>query len=206
MPACASSSPAFLMMYSAYKLNKQGDNIQLWCTPFPIWNQSLVPCPVLTVASWPAWRFLRRQVIPSKGHRCKLLEMGSSSNSGTDTLPWRWDLGGITVFTTYVLYHCCNLSEVTPYEILPNLPIYSFSSTCLFRNGVFLSCLGRMLYIIYQPTGSVANLPCWLKSICDSFNLMVWESELSQPVYEDSLTASLSWSSMKESHNTFILE
>ena len=24
-PACASSSPAFLMMYSAYKLNKQGD-------------------------------------------------------------------------------------------------------------------------------------------------------------------------------------
>ena len=25
--ACAASSPAFLMMYSAYKLNKQGDNI-----------------------------------------------------------------------------------------------------------------------------------------------------------------------------------
>ena len=29
IPACASSSPAFLMMYSAYKLNKQGDSIQL---------------------------------------------------------------------------------------------------------------------------------------------------------------------------------
>src|SRR5574337_212609 len=28
IPACASSSPAFLMMYSAYNLNKQGDNIQ----------------------------------------------------------------------------------------------------------------------------------------------------------------------------------
>ena len=28
IPACASSSPAFLMMYSAYKLKKQGDNIQ----------------------------------------------------------------------------------------------------------------------------------------------------------------------------------
>ena len=49
-------------MYSAYKLNKQGDNIQPWRTPFPIWNQSVVPCPVLTVASWPAYRFLRRQV------------------------------------------------------------------------------------------------------------------------------------------------
>ena len=28
IPACSSSSPAFLMMYSAYKLNKQGDSIQ----------------------------------------------------------------------------------------------------------------------------------------------------------------------------------
>ena len=49
-------------MYSAYKLNKQGDNIQPWRTPSPIWNQSVVPCPVLTVASWPAYRFLKRQV------------------------------------------------------------------------------------------------------------------------------------------------
>ena len=40
----------------------QGDNIQPWCTPFPIWNQPVVPCPVLTVASWPVYRFLRRQV------------------------------------------------------------------------------------------------------------------------------------------------
>ena len=58
----ASSSPAFCMMYSAYKLNKQGDHIQPWHTPFPIWNQSVVPCPVLTVAFWSAYRFLRRQV------------------------------------------------------------------------------------------------------------------------------------------------
>ena len=59
---CDSSSPAFRMMSAAYKLNKQGDNIQPWRTPFPILNQSIVPCPVLTVASWPAYRFLRRQV------------------------------------------------------------------------------------------------------------------------------------------------
>ena len=58
--ACASPSPAFLMMYSTYKLNKQGDNIQPWSTPFPIWNQSVIPCPVLTVASWPAYRFIKR--------------------------------------------------------------------------------------------------------------------------------------------------
>ena len=29
IPACASSSPAFLMMYSAYKLNKQGDSLDV---------------------------------------------------------------------------------------------------------------------------------------------------------------------------------
>ena len=62
IPACASFSLAFLMMYSAKKLNIQGDNIQPWCTPFPIWNQSVVPCPVLTVASWYEDRFLRRQI------------------------------------------------------------------------------------------------------------------------------------------------
>ena len=61
-PACASSSLAFHMMYSAYKLNKQGDDIQPWCTPFPIWNKSIVPCLFITVTSWPAYRFLRREV------------------------------------------------------------------------------------------------------------------------------------------------
>ena len=62
IPACALSSLAFHMMYSAYKLNKQSDNIQPWRTPFPIWNQSVFPCLVLTVVSWPAYRFLRRLV------------------------------------------------------------------------------------------------------------------------------------------------
>ena len=36
--------------------------VQPYHTPFPVWNQSIVPCPVLIVASWPAYRFLRRQV------------------------------------------------------------------------------------------------------------------------------------------------
>ena len=62
IPVCASSSLAFCMMYSEYKLNKQGDNIQPWCTPFPIWNQFVVQCLVLTVPSWPAYKFLRSQI------------------------------------------------------------------------------------------------------------------------------------------------
>ena len=78
IPACASSSRAFLMMSSAYKLNKQGVNIQPWHTPSPILNHSAVPCPVLTVASWPAYRFLRRQVRWS----------GIPSFSGCSSLLW----------------------------------------------------------------------------------------------------------------------
>ena len=60
IPACDSLSLAFHIMYCVQKLNKHGDNIQPWCIPFPIWNQSVVPCPVLTIASWTAYRFLRR--------------------------------------------------------------------------------------------------------------------------------------------------
>ena len=51
IPACASSSPVY----------KQSDNIQPWHTPFPIWNPSVTPCPVLTLASWLAYRFFKRQ-------------------------------------------------------------------------------------------------------------------------------------------------
>ena len=62
IPACASSSLEFRMMYSAYRLNKQGDNIQPCHTPFPIWNQSIGSCQVLTLALWPKYIFLRRQL------------------------------------------------------------------------------------------------------------------------------------------------
>ena len=62
IPACISSSPAFHMMCSVYKLNKYGDNKQPCRTPFSILNQSFVPFGVLTIASWPAYKFLRRQV------------------------------------------------------------------------------------------------------------------------------------------------
>ena len=61
IPAYASSILAFHEVYSAYKLNKQGDNIQPWRTLF-LSGISLLFHAVITVASWPAYRFLRRQV------------------------------------------------------------------------------------------------------------------------------------------------
>ena len=62
VPACDSSRPSFCMMYSAYKLNNQGDNTQLYHTTLAILNQSVVPRTVLSPASWPAYWFLRSQI------------------------------------------------------------------------------------------------------------------------------------------------
>ena len=47
-PAYNSSSLAFLIMCSAYRLNKQGDSRQPCHTPFLILNQSVIPYRVLT--------------------------------------------------------------------------------------------------------------------------------------------------------------
>ena len=62
IPACNSSSLAFLMMCSAYRLIKEGDSKQPCHAPFSFLNHSVVPYRVLTVASWSAYRFLRKQV------------------------------------------------------------------------------------------------------------------------------------------------
>ena len=50
--------------------------MQPWRIPFPIWNQSVVPCPVLIVASWPAYRFLKRHI---QKQRHYFANKGSSS-------------------------------------------------------------------------------------------------------------------------------
>ena len=60
IPACASSSLEFHVMYSAYKLNNQGDYVQPWHS-FP--NFEPFPCSMSSfVASWRIYRFHRRQV------------------------------------------------------------------------------------------------------------------------------------------------
>ena len=58
-PACDSFSLPFHVMYSAFKLKKQSDNIQPCYTPFPILKQSIIPC---SLVSWLGCGFLRRQV------------------------------------------------------------------------------------------------------------------------------------------------
>ena len=57
IPACDSSSLTFHMIYAAYTLNKQGDSMQAWHTPFPILNQSVVPHLVHGILGWACSRF-----------------------------------------------------------------------------------------------------------------------------------------------------
>ena len=61
IPAYDSSRLAFNMM-NGFKLNKHSHNTQPRCIPSPILNHSVFSCLFLTVASWHAYRFLRRQV------------------------------------------------------------------------------------------------------------------------------------------------
>ena len=50
------------MIYYAYKLNKQGDNVQPCCTPFPILNQSIHCYMSGSNCCFLTYKFLRRQV------------------------------------------------------------------------------------------------------------------------------------------------
>ena len=81
--------------------------MQPWRTPFPIWNQFVVPCPVLTVASWTAYRFLKRQV------RC----------SG--------------IHNSFRIFHSLLLSTQSKFEVVNKVEIYVFLElSCFFNNPV----------------------------------------------------------------------
>ena len=80
IPACASSSLTFHIMYSACKLNKQGDNIQPWRTPFPILNQSVVLCLVLLLLEHDTSWFVFSRLLSEN-----ILQINWSSLS---TKPW----------------------------------------------------------------------------------------------------------------------
>ena len=56
IPACASASQAFCTMYSAYKLNKQGDNIQPWHHPYGRkWRGTEEPLDESQRGEWKCW-------------------------------------------------------------------------------------------------------------------------------------------------------
>ena len=140
-------------MYSAYKLNKQGDNIQPWSTPFPIWNKSVVPCPVLTVASWPVYRFLRKQVRWSvfpfleefSTDCCDLQGYGFSSGH-----VWMWELD---CEESWALKNWCFWTVVLEKTLESPLDARRFNQYILKETGPGCSLEGLMLRLKLQYFG-----------------------------------------------------
>ena len=154
-------------MYSACKLNKQGDSIQPWHTPFPIWKQSVVPCPVLTVASWPAYKFLKRQV------RWSGIPI---SFRIFHSLLWVYELSvpkffgsifTLPVFSQVPSSVDWNIPSICP----PHLYYYFFFLSALHQN--FNSLLVGLFTISFLPLKSIliAAVFSWMTSIYVSLKL-----------------------------------
>ena len=102
--------------------------------PFPIWNQSVVLSPVLTVASWPAYRFLKwkptRTFRTNTQKRCPFHYRGlecksrKSTNTWSNRQIWPWSTEWSRAKANRVL-----LSERTGHSKHP-LPTTQENTTC----------------------------------------------------------------------------
>ena len=82
------------MMYFAYKLNKQGDNIQPWHTPFPIWNSPFFHMP--HVNTWQKKLTIKTSLISGKTERLALWDQTWPLCCWNNVLLMMWDLWWLT--------------------------------------------------------------------------------------------------------------
>ena len=76
------------MMYSAYMLTKQGDNLQPWCTPFLIWDhQPYAWCHPHSWVSQKSWFHL--ELHPSNLAFCMMYSAYMLTKQGDNLQPWR---------------------------------------------------------------------------------------------------------------------
>ena len=145
-------------MYLAYKLNKQSDSIQPWCTPLLIWNQSVVPCPVLTVASWPAYRFLKRKVRWSG-------------------IPISFSIFQFVVLHTVKGFGMVNKAEV---DVFLELLLFLWSDGC-WQFDLWFLCLSKsslniwkfIVHVLLKP--DLENFEHYFASVWDECNcVVVW--------------------------------
>ena len=54
--------PAWHFTWCTLHISKQGKSTEPCRVPFPVLIHSVVPCPALTIASWPTYRFLGKVV------------------------------------------------------------------------------------------------------------------------------------------------
>ena len=111
-------------------INKQGD--KPWCTPLAVWNQSIVPCPVLTVASCPQFSSVQfsRSVVsdslqPHESHHARPPCSSPIPGVHSDSRPYSW------------WCHPAISSSVIPFSSCPqSLPaLGSFPMSQLFAWG-----------------------------------------------------------------------
>ena len=122
IPVCASSSLEFCMMYSAYKLNKQGDNIQLWCIGLPWWLRQQRICLQRGRPRFNPW--FRKILWRSKWQPTPVFLPGKSQG-------WRGLAG-------YSPWGCKELETTEPLQF-PNFePVCCFMSS---SNCCFLICI-----------------------------------------------------------------
>ena len=175
-------------MYSAYKLNKQGDNIQPRQIPFPMWNQSVVPCLILTIASWPAYRFLRRQVMWSgipiskdfpvcDPHSQRLCEVNSLSRVWLFVTPWTvaYQVPPSVEFSRY----WSGLPFLSPGD-LPDPGIEPRSPSAGRRFSVFLSHQGSPQCSQWSRNRCFLELSCFFHEPVDVGNLISGSSAFSK--------------------------
>ena len=175
IPARASSSLVFRRMYSAYKLNKQDDNVQPWCTPFPIWNRSIVPYLVLTGTSWPAYRFLRKQVRWSGTHisfRVFYSLLWPTQSKALTYWSSTWFSGIPLLFPCSI--KCWNLISVSSASLKPSLYIWKFLVHILLKPSLkdfehyFASLWNECNWTVAGTLFGIALLCgcCWIFKIC----------------------------------------
>ena len=138
------------------KLNKQRDHIQPCHTLLPVLNQSAVPYPVLIVASWPEYRFLRRQILsyegsPASGPTSILILPATSLNH---TGPGTRKLGtGSTFQSPLKWFKIANSRPADPASLIPSQGNhdrgYSFRS---------LPC-PRLPYILWHLWPVLSHVP-----------------------------------------------
>ena len=124
IPACASSSPAFHMMYSANKLNKQGSNIQPWCTPFSIWNHS----GSMIMPQFSSVQF-NHSVVSYSATPWIVACQASLSNTNSRSSPKIMSIELVMPSSHLIL--CCSL--LLPPPIPPSIRVFSNQSTLRVR-------------------------------------------------------------------------
>ena len=165
-------------MYSEYKLNKPSDHIQPCLTPFPVLNHSVVPCLALTVASWPSYRFLRRQIRWS----------GIPVSENFPQFAVIYTVKGFNVVSEveidffFLEFPCISYDPRDIGNMIPGSSSFSKSSLYIWKfpvnvplkaSVIYFSCWTAFHGIVVPPFGLLFSKTCQIFLFCCSGTLMI---------------------------------